>query len=438
MQENHLKYSVLGTALLLAVLLALYIIPEFDIGEFHFRRINLLADIMRKDDNLAQADTTKMIKPVFADTCKTGVTCIEDYSKDTSGMKTFLAALDSVKTRPVRIAWFADSYVEGDIMLDPLRDTLQAIFGGSGVGFVPITSEVAGFRQTVIHSYDNFTTYSIVGDKSAEHPMGPAGHTYVPLAGNQVHYSAIKRSRLNSFPVAYLYFGNTAGAKLLLNQGAAVDLPATSGISKMKLGTALQSVTLQVDGSADLYGVSFEDTKGICVDNFSVRGNSGLGLGGVSEQMYKNFDAIHPYDLVVISYGLNVANAKSKNYDWYTKGMSQTIGMMKRAFPKASVLVVGCSDRGQKVDGVLQTMPGIKELIEAQRKMAADNQVCFYNLFEAMGGDSTMVKWAGMKPKLANGDYTHPTYYGGKKVAEIITGTILYEKEKYERRKKSM
>ncbi|MFN8285382.1 MAG: GDSL-type esterase/lipase family protein [Chitinophagales bacterium] len=439
MQENHLKYSVLGTAMLLAVLLALYVIPEFDLGEFHFKRINLLADVMKSDNsNLAKMDSSQMVKPVFADTCKTGVTCVEDYSKDTSGLKNFLAALDSVKNRPVRIAWFADSYVEGDIMLDPLRDTLQAIYGGSGVGFVPITSEVAGFRQTVIHTFDNITTYSVVGDKSPQHSMGPAGFTYVPQPGNRVHYSAIKRARLNSFPVAQLYYGNTEGAKLLLNEATTVDLAAASAISKLKLGSALQSVTLQVEGNTDLYGVSFEDAKGICVDNFSVRGNSGLGLGAVSEQMYKNFDAIHPYDLVVISYGLNVANAKSKNYDWYTKGMSQNIGMMKRAFPHASILVVGCSDRGQKVDGVLQTMPGIKELIEAQRKMAADNQVCFYNLFEAMGGDSTMVRWANAKPKMANGDYTHPTYYGGKKVAEIITGTILYEKEKYERRKKSL
>lgn len=438
MQENYLKYSVLGTAMLLALLLALYAIPEFDVGDFHFKRINMLADIMpATKEQSTKVDSSLIVKPVYADTCKTGITCVEDYTADTSGMQHFLSVLDSAGVRPVRIAYFADSYVEGDIMLDPFRDTLQATFGGQGVGFVPITSEVAGFRQTVIHSYDNFTTYSIVGERNAEHPMGPAGHTFVPLEGNKVHYAAIKRPRLNSFPTAVLYYGNTDGAHVNLND-APVELQASKGISKLRLGTGLQALNLSFEGKVDLYGVSFEDTKGITVDNFSVRGNSGLGLGYVNEQMYRSFDALHPYDLVVISYGLNVASPKAKNYDWYTKSMSSTIAMMKRAFPNASIVVVGCSDRGEKVNGELQTMPGVKELIEVQRKMAADNKVCFWDLFEAMGGDSTMVEWAGMKPKLVNGDYTHLTYYGGKKVADILMGTILYEKEKYERKRKTL
>ena len=195
---------------------------------------------------------------------------------------------------------------------------------------------------------------------------------------------------------------------------------------------------LSVNGKADLYGVALESKTGICLDNFSMRGNSGIGLNYVNEKMYRAFDSIHPYDLVVLSYGLNVANEKSKNYDWYVRSMKPTIAMMKRAFPNSSIVLVGCSDRADNIDGELQTMPSVKRLVEVQRKMAADNQVCFWNLFEAMGGDSTMVNWANMpRHALANKDYTHLTFYGGKKVAEIFLRTILYEKEKYERRKKS-
>jgi hypothetical protein len=118
--------------------------------------------------------------------------------------------------------------------------------------------------------------------------------------------------------------------------------------------------------------------------------------------------------------------------------MKPTIAMMKRAFPHSSVLVIGCSDRAENIDGELQTMPSVKRLINVQRKMAADNEVCFWNLFEAMGGDSTMIRWANMpKHALANKDYTHLSFYGGRKVANIFLQTILYEREKYERRKKS-
>ena len=80
----------------------------------------------------------------------------------------------------------------------------------------------------------------------------------------------------------------------------------------------------------------------------------------------------------------------------------------------------------------------LKELIDVQRQMAIDNQICFWNLFEAMGGDSTMVNWASMeRHPYANKDYTHLTFYGGRKVADILMGTLLYEKEKYDRKKKS-
>ena len=121
-----------------------------------------------KKDVVVKMDTVKMMKPVYSDTCKTGITCVEDYTNDTTGLDIFLSALDSSQNKNVRIAWFGDSYVEGDILLDPLRDTLQAIFGGSGVGFVPIASEVAGFRQTIIHSFDNWKTYAIVGERNPD------------------------------------------------------------------------------------------------------------------------------------------------------------------------------------------------------------------------------------------------------------------------------
>jgi len=53
-----------------------------------------------------------------------------------------------------------------------------------------------------------------------------------------------------------------------------------------------------------------------------------------------------------------------------------------------------------------------------------------------MGGDSTMIRWADIpKRPLANKDYTHLTFQGGKKVADIFLNTLLYEREKYDRKK---
>jgi hypothetical protein len=202
----------------------------------------------------------------------------------------------------------------------------------------------------------------------------------------------------------------------------------------------LDAVRLSILDSTrtDLYGVSIEGNTGVTVDNFSMRGNSGIGLAYVNESMYKSVDSLHHYNLVVLSYGLNVASEKAKNYTWYIKGMTNVIRMIKRAFPHSTILLVGCSDRAANINGEYQTLPMLKELIDVQRQMAVDNQICFWNLFEAMGGDSTMVNWANMERcPYANKDYTHLTFYGGKKVADILIGTLLYEKEKYDGKKKS-
>ena len=439
-QQNYLAQSALGTLLVISCLFVLYLIPEFDIGNFHFKRINLFTDILKKEPKAgADVAALKKIKPVFADTCKAGITCVEDYTPDTSGMNSFFAALGASNKRIVRVAWFGDSYVEGDIMLDPLRDSMQAIFGGYGVGFVPITSEVAGFRETIKHSYGGWNTFAIVGNRDDDHPLGFGGYTSYPKEGNHVKYEPIRRKRLNQFSSVKVFYGNTKGAFLSINDDT-VEAIASTKLNMISRSGTMDAVRLSVlnNGQLDLYGVAFEGKTGVDIDNFSMRGNSGIGLAYVNESMYKSIDSLHHYDLVVMSYGLNVASERAKNYDWYVKGMNKVIKMMKRAFPHSSILLIGCSDRAEKINGDYQTIPMLKELVDVQRQMAVDNQICFWNLFEAMGGDSTMVNWANMEKRpLANKDYTHLTFRGGKKVADILLGTILYEKEKYDRKRKN-
>lgn len=439
-QQNYLRYSVAATFGLIVCLCLLSVVPEFDLGPFHYKRVNVLSDILYKDPaNVAQAaDSVIIIKPVYVDTCRQGITCIEDFSPDSAGMNAYLSALDSSARRIVRIAYFADSYVEGDIMLQPFRDSMQAVYGGSGVGFVPITSEVAGFRQSIIHSFTGWTTYSIVGERSDDHPLGPAGLSFASKPGSTVEYKATRFRRLNTFPTAQLFYRNCSDCAVISDDTDTLPLNGQSPINSLMLGKNRLSLSLKISSKepVDLYGMSFEDTKGISVDNFSIRGNSGMGLNYVSEEMYRGFDSIHPYRLVVLAYGLNVANEKAQNYNGYAKNMSKVIQRMKRAFPQSSILVVGCSDRGAKVDGDYMTMPKLKELVQVQRKVAADNGVCFWDLFEAMGGDSTMIRWVDMKPALADKDYTHLTFSGGRKIASILAGTLLYEKEKYDRKKK--
>ena len=139
--------------------MGLYFLPSMSVGGKPLRKVDLLADIRPDvEEEVCDSDTIVLpppVKPIFVDTCKTGITCIEDYSDSTMrGMKHFYEALSKVKTmkRPVRIAYFGDSFIEADIFTADLREMLQQEFGGCGVGYVPVTSSISGYRPTVRHT----------------------------------------------------------------------------------------------------------------------------------------------------------------------------------------------------------------------------------------------------------------------------------------------
>ena len=72
---------------------------------------------------------------------------IEDFSGN--GLSRFKNAMARRDSRPVRIAILGDSYIEGDIFSQNIRERLQEQYGGHGVGYLPVSSELTGFRQSI-------------------------------------------------------------------------------------------------------------------------------------------------------------------------------------------------------------------------------------------------------------------------------------------------
>lgn len=116
--------------------------------------------------------------------------------------------------------------------------------------------------------------------------------------------------------------------------------------------------------------------------------------------------------------------------------MKSVIQHFKKAFPDASILIVGIGDRETKDEnGNLRTMPAVKGLIRSQQMLAAETNVAFWNLYNAMGGEGSMSKMVNSNPAMANYDYTHINFRGGKYIAGLLFDAIMYGKEQYEKRK---
>jgi len=191
-------------------------------------------------------------------------------------------------------------------------------------------------------------------------------------------------------------------------------------------------------GGVNCFGASLEDETGIYIDNFAIKGNSGLGLQGIPINNLAVFDSLLHYDMIVLQFGLNVSNSPSKDFTGYIKGMTKLINKLKTAFPETPILLLSVSDRSQRRQGEFITMPVIPMLIQAQEKIAYDNKLLFWNLFEAMGGENSMADFANAKPALANKDYTHLNFAGGRKVGLSFARSFIYEVEKYKKRRNSL
>ena len=90
---------------------------------------------------------------------------IEDY--DTAEITRFDRFVEKlIDGQDVRIAFLGDSYIEGDILTQDLRDELQRTFGGRGVGFVPCAIPFEIYRTSVRRSVSGWTAYSLMNTGS--------------------------------------------------------------------------------------------------------------------------------------------------------------------------------------------------------------------------------------------------------------------------------
>ncbi|MEG1545113.1 MAG: hypothetical protein RR382_11430, partial [Tannerellaceae bacterium] len=109
---------------------------------------------------------------------------------------------------------------------------------------------------------------------------------------------------------------------------------------------------------------------------------------------------------------------------------------VQRCFPMADILLLGVSDRSHQDEGEFETMPAVLALLHAQRQSARQVGIPFWNVFGAMGGENSMVRFVANN--WASKDYTHLSFRGGREVAAALLKAILLEKEFYDKAEKAV
>jgi hypothetical protein len=476
MEKNYTGQALSLAILVLLLLTGLSVLPGgMTIGNFEFRKMDIFADIrdstavdsstlvetptlvdsldgfQADSSSLAGADSTLSADTIQILPAKDSIffgKTFEDYTPQQQGLNRFFAAVDSiVRGRTVRIAWYGDSFVEGDILVGDLRDTLQTVWGGAGVGFVPITSEVAQFKRTLKHNFKGWTAYSIIKKSENRPALGLNGYAYRPEPEAKVHYEGARyfknTQRWNRVKLFYTADSERSFVWQANSEAPHQEkLPAkTSRLSTWKwtgteAGTDAFAIRFPETSGLLAYGATLENGPGIYIDNFSVRGNSGGPLKLLAPEFIHEFDAVQKYDLIVIQVGLNAVTNTLNNIRWYEAELDRTFTHLKKCFPGKPILVISVGDRGGKVGTEIVTMRGVPAIVQMQRTLARKHGLLFYDLFWGMGGPNTMLKFAHQRPRLANTDYTHLTHEGGKVVGLMFAKLFLQEQANWRANKK--
>ena len=395
----------------------------FDIKWEPFEKVNLITDVFDKNkkSELAKADQQKnnsetnnpknlvqdfelYKKPHFITNFYKG-----DSLNALSNFSEKLHQLQTTKKGKIRIAYFGDSMIEGDLLTQTLRKLLQKEFGGYGVGFLPIHSKVAGFRQTATVKSSGWETINFM-DKDAKN-MYISGFSFSGLGnGSFTDRTVTTPPSLQKF----LIYGQSNGGSIDYD-GTSISLQGNDLVNAQLLSNnnATSFEFKSNSATTPFYGVSFESENGIILDNFSFRGITGVEFRKIDENFLKAVQKANHYDLIVMQYGVNLLfRPNDTDYSYYTKNMTPVLEKFITSFPNTDILLVSSADRAFRYNGEYQTAKGLPNLLETQARLAYDHHLAFFNLFQTMGGENSIVNWANQKPALANKDYLHPNANG--------------------------
>jgi len=413
---------------------------------------SLLLEAIAEDEGKVVEDTLskKIIDFKIANGIKFPAETFEEYKGNQYLVSFFekLYQLETKKEGNVRIAYFGDSMTDGDLIVKDFRTYLQEKFGGQGVGFVNITSESAASRSSLTHEFSgNWKTQSYLKVKNPSHPFGVNGHVfYANDTANiaWVKYKANKTRFASELPRPTLFYGNSANKEGKINYIIGSDTISKKLAPNGLVNTLVLSennlknikVNFKKADSIPIYGFNFDDGKGVHVDNFSNRGNSGLPIGSFDIATMRAFHSKLDYDLIVLQYGANVLNYGSLNYGWYEKRMAKVVAHLKECFPGVAILIVSTADKSTKYDSEMKTDSAVVPLNTAQKRYAIKSESSFVNMFTLMGGDGSMIQWVEQEPSKANKDYTHFNHRGAKEAANLIFTQLNQGYEMYKELRK--
>lgn len=364
----------------------------------------------------------------------------EDDSTDMHQFLTaFYDALQSASTSTVRVVHYGDSQIEEDRISMQLRRALQSQYGGGGVGLIPLHQTIGtrtlwqatvmnGAVQTANGGPKRYLVYGPKSLRRSNSKYGPMGQVAVMdnalVAGSENISLQVRAGVKQSFSESYF---NRVHIWKEGDITASIDKAIEQEEDVFMLPDSTQSITIQLRGKGEIYGVSLETDYGVTVDNIPMRGCSGAILTSIASSELQHYFAETNTRLIILQYGGNIIpyTTTKRQVAQYVEKIRTQIQYLKYLAPHSSILFVGPSDMCERRDGELQTYKIIPVMDKAIKQMAIEEEIGYFSLYHSMGGKGSMIQWR--KQGLAGGDYVHFTPKGAEKAGNLLATWILNE-----------
>lgn len=350
-----------------------------------------------------------------------------------SGALEAFRALDAGERRHVRVVHLGDSEIVADGPTAVVRDRLAARFGNGGLGYAAATSPVRWYQ------IDGWTHRAGRGVEARTFPLGtagvgrfgPGGVAFEAQAGAFSTVS-MRHERAGGCLVRFFYDRMPNGGEIeLLFDGERVERLSSAGTSKLmtaKMNVARCPRDLgwrNHRAYSRVYGWSVEyPGPGVLYSTLGVVGAQLRHLMHYeSGHLVESLAALDP-DLVVLSYGLNLASMQVPPPPSYARDVAGVLASLRRGLPDAACLIVGPYPVG-KPEGSHPEARNARRLTTMQREAAEAVGCAFVDRFHLAGGAMAVTRWRSTHPRILSGDYRHLTHHGSRRMGMALATTLL-------------
>ncbi len=324
----------------------------------------------------------------------------------------------------IRIVHYGDSQIELDRISKDIRTFFQKRFGGGGPGLLPVVQTVPTSTVTQWAS-ESFTPYMAYGAESRDREkMYGIMAKYYRVYGSGT--CRISNTRTNK--IRLILNDKKGNFKVTLkNKEANIEEEKVCDsllglkIVEWNLPLSISSFSLNFEGFADLHGMMVDNGCGVAVDNIPMRGCSGTIFTQINSQLLQQTYSQTDVGMIILQYGGNTIPGLhgDKGVEYYKMQIGNQIRRIKSLNPGVPILFIGPSDMATKVNGELRSYPILAKTVQALKEAALENGAAFWNIYEVMGGENSMITWA--QNGLAGTDYVHFTPAGANRIGKYLT-----------------